>query len=174
MNSSADEAQRLLEARQWHARHWPQHDLMGIMRTTGWRPAALTPYLVRFDPMSIDVKTHRAREVERVCVAREYAIRREGHRTGEPVTAIDGGRLLGFRPDDTLSDGAAEAASNGWFDVDNEPPWDAWIAYDAAAGVLAAWVPPEFVDAVQDAVDANPEGCIYWLGDEEARRLASE
>jgi hypothetical protein len=89
-------------------------------------------------------------------------------------TGLEGGLLLAFDPDNTLSDGAARVASDGFFDDHNAPPWDTWITYvgDArAAGsgrqswtefdsFLVSWVPPDCVDAVRRGISAIPERCV--------------
>jgi hypothetical protein len=71
------------------------------------------------------------------------------------------GRLLLYWPDRNLADGAAEYASIGFFDVDNTPPWDVWVAFSGNA--LLSWVPAELVDSAGRGIDANPEGCIAWF-----------
>jgi hypothetical protein len=78
------------------------------------------------------------------------------------------GRLLSFAPDETLSDGAAEAVSQGFFNVENEPPWDLWLGYvvelgERRWGYVVCWIPPTFVQAAADGIDVNPEVCIDWL-----------
>jgi len=37
------------------------------------------------------------------------------------------GRLLCYFPDANLADGAAQVASEGFFDINNIPPWDTWV-----------------------------------------------
>jgi hypothetical protein len=39
------------------------------------------------------------------------------------------GRLLGYGPDETVWDGASEAATKGFFNCEDEPPWDLWLGY---------------------------------------------
>jgi hypothetical protein len=46
-----------------------------------------------------------------------------------PAATLAGGRLLLFDPEGTLSDGAAEASTDGFYDADNVPPWDTWVLY---------------------------------------------
>ena len=83
--------------------------------------------------------------------------------------SVGRGRLLVYFPDDELADGAAEVQSNGFFDVNNPPPWDTWVAMVEDAGrvehnpYLVSWVPPEFIPRVQRGIDVNPEECIRWL-----------
>jgi hypothetical protein len=71
------------------------------------------------------------------------------------------GRLLVFWPEETLfSDGAAEYSSCGYFDAENTPPWDTWIAF--SQGALLSWVPGELVELAGKGIEANPEQCIAW------------
>jgi hypothetical protein len=73
------------------------------------------------------------------------------------------GKLLLFTPQDSLSDGAATVASEGFFDVDNVPAWDTWIYFDGQR--LLSWVPAQLISRVQSGIDVNPEGCIGWADD---------
>jgi hypothetical protein len=82
-------------------------------------------------------------------------------------TAVDGtgyaksGRLLLYFPAENLACGAAQVSSGGFFDADNAPPWDIWVAYEGNA--LISWVPPGLIVAAQMGIDVNPENCIQWL-----------
>jgi hypothetical protein len=71
-----------------------------------------------------------------------------------------GGRLLLYTPSENLACGAAEASSNGFFDVNNVPPWDIWV--DFSEGTLVSWVPPALLDVAQMGIYVNPEACIRW------------
>jgi hypothetical protein len=71
-----------------------------------------------------------------------------------------GGKLLLFTPSDTLMDGAAEYSSNGFFDVNNVPPWDIWVAFSDQT--LVSWVPPMLVETAHMGIDADPAACIGW------------
>ena len=85
----------------------------------------------------------------------------------------EGGRLLAYFPDEDLACGGAEAASDGYFDINNVPPWDTWVLMieqpdqprGSVGNCLIAWVPPAFVSRAQHGIEANPEGCICWLDD---------
>jgi len=94
------------------------------------------------------------------------------------ATDLCGGRLLAYFPEDNLADGAAQTGSEGFFDVDNIPPYDTWVwmvrnvrAFDyrdggkgeLEANYLVAWVPPDFIELATAGVEANPEECILWL-----------
>jgi uncharacterized protein (TIGR02996 family) len=89
---------------------------------------------------------------------------------------LAGGRLLLFDPEGTLSDEAAEANSEGYFDANNIPAWDAWVWYaeEPAArqgdwtmwsSYLVAWVPPRLVELADGGIRVNPEQCIEWASE---------
>jgi hypothetical protein len=77
------------------------------------------------------------------------------------ATNLCGGRLLIYVPVENLADGAAEYASKRYFDVENAPPWDTWVAYSDRT--LLSWVPAELIALVQQGIDVNPEECIRWM-----------
>jgi len=101
-------------------------------------------------------------------------------------TALGGGRLLVYFPNYDLACGAAEQETVGFFDINNVPPWDTWVAYfqDEQQNIdsfdteyLIAWVPPEFLRLANEGIAVNPEQCILWLSDtsvELARTLRAE
>ncbi len=70
------------------------------------------------------------------------------------------GRILLCFPMETVSCGAAEAASRGFFDAEDVPPWDTWFWY--AGQVILCWVPDGFISRAQAGIDANPVDCIHW------------
>jgi len=70
------------------------------------------------------------------------------------------GRLLLYEPLETVDDGAASASSQGFFDVEDAPPWDTWFVY--SGGSIFCWVPDSLVQKAQAGIDANPVDCIHW------------
>jgi hypothetical protein len=87
---------------------------------------------------------------------------------------LAGGRLLVYFPDADLCDGAAEVESEGFFDVFNTPPWDAWVAFardrtephdPSYSNYLNAYVPPVFLKLCSAGIEVNPEQCIRWIED---------
>ncbi len=80
--------------------------------------------------------------VRAVATARLHALGRSWRRTIDP---LGGGLLLVHFPTPPHSHGAARAASDGYFDLRDAPPWDSWAAYieEAERSYLVAWVPPE-------------------------------
>ena len=93
----------------------------------------------------------------------------------KPITKDRGlrlGRLLCYFPEANLADGAAEVASEGFFDINNIPPWDTWVGLyrsdllDVGHKVyLISYVPEMFLRHAGKGVDVNPEQCIMWLHD---------
>ena len=82
------------------------------------------------------------------------------------------GRLLCYFPDADLTDGAAEVASDGFFDNHNVPPWDTWVGLyqsdlrDVSLKVyLISYVPEMFLQQAARGVEVNPEQCVMWLYD---------
>ncbi len=70
------------------------------------------------------------------------------------------GRLLLYEPTETVSDGAAQAASRGFFDAEDAPPWDTWFWLKEST--IFCWVPESLISDAQAGIDANPVDCIRW------------
>jgi hypothetical protein len=88
-----------------------------------------------------------------------------------PPEATVGGRLIAYSPDFNLACGMSEAETRGYFDVNNIPPWDTWVALLDVPNAkffensLIAWVPPAFVPLAQAGINVIPEICVMWLED---------
>ena len=89
-----------------------------------------------------------------------------------PASDLAKGKILLYAPDENLCDGAAEYQSKGFFDVDNVPPWDTWLAIEDSD--LIAWVPPSFCTVAQAGVDVNPEQCIWWADEKFVKGLLQQ
>jgi len=133
--------------------------------------------LRNFKPDVVDLLSQQT-QVFSVCLARSRHPSLSGKRTLSSITGLCGGRLLAYFPENDLADGCAERVSDGFFDVDNIPPYDTWVWMvrntrtrkyadheqpEEEANYLVAWVPPDFIPLASCGVDANPEGCILWL-----------
>ncbi|MBI1849021.1 MAG: hypothetical protein HYR85_01625 [Planctomycetes bacterium] len=75
--------------------------------------------------------------------------------------------LLLYSPLSNLFCGAAEQVTNGYFDVENIPAWDTWLAFgEIGAGwshpCLITWVPEWLSEIVENGIQVNPEACIAW------------
>lgn len=112
------------------------------------------------------LSTNRWDAVDDICEFRKYELVKAA------PNVRPAGRLLVYFPDEDLTDGAAEVASQGFFDVYNAPPWGTWVGYfeDGGAGprrpcYLLAWVPDALAAVASAGIDVNPEQCIAWLTD---------
>lgn len=86
--------------------------------------------------------------------------------------SLPAGRLLICTGDsESVTDGASELVSQGFFDVWDLPPWDTWIAYISEPGAsrsfryLLSWVPASAFDLVDEGIHFNPVDCIHWAAD---------
>lgn len=78
----------------------------------------------------------------------------------DPAVAGSKGRLLLYEPLETVTDGASDSSSRGFFDIEDAPPWDTWFLY--SEGSIFSWVPEALVQDAQAGIDANPVDCIHW------------
>jgi hypothetical protein len=148
---------RLLEAARWCASKLDPDDGANSLRS----PELAPPREGGWDAIVASVCERRARLLER---HPPYPLCRPP------------GNLLIFDPGQTLGDGAAMVESGGFFDADNTPPWDTWVAYvkeeprrpdswTRLDSYLLCWIPGEFVSLVRRAIDVNPEECLLWADD---------
>jgi hypothetical protein len=99
----------------------------------------------------------------------------EAEQGGEPepkpatgVGDLAGGRLLFCNLDESVIDGASEAESGGFFDVDDVPPWDTWVALHTdqrRTDVLVCWVPRELQELAERGIEVNCVDCVGWLAE---------
>lgn len=94
-----------------------------------------------------------------------------------PGLSLGKSRLLLYDPDETDESGGAMAASAGYFDESDAPPWDTWIAYvreqpleDSGSqrgweSYLVCWVPASLVSIVSEGIAACPGECLAWAAD---------
>jgi len=158
---------RLLRRDYMHSRLWRrgtelyrQADLRSIAPLS---QQLRTPGLAPTRPLSeVRTEPERAQVVSSVVLLRSQLLSSETDPAeGKSDSDLRGGRLLLYAPEENLADGAARYASCGFFDVDNTPPWDAWVAF--SHGTLLSWVPPQLLTLAQSGIDVNPECCICWM-----------
>jgi hypothetical protein len=156
-----------LLARSLEAAAWRSLSPEGVGKEAPFRSETLRP--LRDHPIDAAV-------VEDVVLRRR---RQVGTQDGGLVSAS---RFLVWFPDQTLSDGAAQLETNGYFDADNQPPWDTWLGWISAPIVrdislrkmLVAWVPEDLVKLVSAGVAVNPEECLQWLKDDGSIRMPGD
>lgn len=122
---------------------------------------------------------HRADVVKWLCADRARAIPnvREIRASRSRDDLVEGNLLL-YLPDQQLADGAAQDASGGFFDVNNTPACDTWVALIRDENIssrdqLICFVPREMRAVVQRGIDVKPEGCILWLRDSTSAAAAA-
>jgi len=142
---------RLNETALWCARFATLSNIQACLR-----PSSIAPH-----PLS----TNRWEAVDQVRHSRATDV-------GSPAAdSPPAGRLLLYFPDEEVWDGASEAASDGFFDVHDAPPWGTWVGYfeDEAArnspNYLPAWCPDALVGVASAGMAVNPVDCIKWLAD---------
>ena len=147
---------RLREAVEWAVDHSQGTDPRRSLRTHHLSPQLLT--------------ADRACEVRAVSCYRTTSLGKRPHRAVRDPTDLKDGRLVAFFPDAQLADGAAEAETQGYFDLHNTPPWDTWVglfrADRHASGFemyLVAYVPHRFVALAGGGGDICPDGSLMWL-----------
>jgi hypothetical protein len=123
------------------------------------RSEALRPFAQSLAQLGAD----HAAIMDQVAEARSQALKQSSKGSNSQSGDPCGGRFLLYAPEENLSDGAAEYASFGFFDVDNIPPWDTWVTMFGKH--LVSWVPPQLFRLVQQGLDVNPEQCIVWADD---------
>lgn len=91
---------------------------------------------------------------------RSTLIRAANINVADPAVMESKGRLLLYEPLETVTDGASDSSSHGFFDIEDAPPWDIWFLY--SAGSIFSWVPEAMIQNAQTGIDANPVDCIHW------------
>lgn len=96
------------------------------------------------------------------------------------TTETEGRILVTTAIKESVVDGAASAASSGWFDSNDLPPWDTWFAYArlntrrfTEREALFAFVPHAWEARVEQGMKVNPIDCIEWATEDDLRALES-
>lgn len=104
--------------------------------------------------------------------------RRELLHLNMPRTEMPGRILVTTAIEESVVDGAASAASSGWFDGNDLPPWDTWFAYArlntrrfTERETLFSFVPWSSEAAAEQGLKVNPVDCIEWATEEDLRAL---
>jgi hypothetical protein len=103
----------------------------------------------------------RAKIVQDLCYQRAALL------ADAPPRAAERGSVLAFDLEATFFDSVPASISGGFFDANDLPPWDTWIAYGKCAAlqsnVLYSWVPAEFEVVVGHAVRAHLSNAYAWV-----------
>lgn len=138
--------ERLAETISWCLRRAASEPLSEALRSPALAPPAAVPW---------------PETVRAVAASRLQALGRSWRRSLDP---LGGGLLLVYFPTPPHSRGGARAASAGYFDAHDAPPWDTWTAYieEARRSYLVAWVPPQALSSVTAAIAVAPSS-LGWL-----------
>lgn len=138
--------ERLAEAVSWCLRSASKAPLGTALRTPAFVPPPALPW---------------PETVRALADTRLQTMGRSWRRTLDP---LGGGELLIYLPRGQASGGAAQAASEGYFDARDLPPWDTWVAWvqEESREYLVCWVPLEGVPLAAAGIAAAP-GSLAWL-----------
>ncbi|WP_310395294.1 hypothetical protein [Hymenobacter sp.] len=77
------------------------------------------------------------------------------------------GEILAVEIDNTVVDGASEAASEGLVDGYDMPPIDTWFYHAEGDNgmILFAWIPKEFKWFADEAIAVNVVDMLRWFKD---------
>jgi hypothetical protein len=153
--------QALSETVAWCLRRSLPHDQF---RSSELDPSAFLR-VPPFGESNIGVWLERKREsyqsaVNAINANRSALVRDTNIEVADPAVAESKGRLLLYEPLETVTDGASDSSSRGFFDIEDAPPWDTWFLY--SEGSIFSWVPEALVQDAQAGIDANPVDCIHW------------
>ena len=103
-----------------------------------------------------------------VRIVAEARLQHLGRSWRRALKALGDGRLLVYFPTPPHSSGRAQAATDGFFDARDTPPWDTWVAYleEAERSYLVSWVPPTAIADVTVAL-TPPIASLAWLDESE-------
>jgi hypothetical protein len=149
----------LMETVSWCAPRASTSEVSNCLRTPALQPSALKG-LLRPSLRELLAPGRFKAAVDRLSKDRRRLLAQLHVLTGDGAPSDAGGRILVVSPNDAPIDGASEAASSGFFDAVDLPPWDTWIAYDAYC--LFSWVPPALTAFAQAGMDVNVSDCQRW------------
>ncbi len=96
---------------------------------------------------------------------------------------ISEGKLLCWDFDIYNDDGALQSLSNGFFGLNDDPPWDTWVHHFKARELvgkkkvtkeyLLCWIPYAFIETANEAIPAAVFNNLVWL-DELVRKPGVE
>ena len=114
---------------------------------------------------TIEAWIHKKRDCYRRAISwinqtRSELLKKVGIATSDAADALSKSKMLLYEPLETVSDGAAEAGSLGFYDQEDAPPWDTWFLY--AGSAIFCYVPESAITSAQAGIDANPVDCIQW------------
>ena len=68
-----------------------------------------------------------------------------------------------YDPSHSDSSGGSWAYSEKFFDFDDCPPWDTWVAFIPKGDYLICWIPEIFFPIAERGMEASPMQCLDWI-----------
>lgn len=79
------------------------------------------------------------------------------------------GKIIFANPTESITDGAAQDYSKGYFDVYEFPPWDTWIGvsdeFEISKNYILAWVPNSWLNYVYSGKEVSLMDNICWFNE---------
>jgi hypothetical protein len=148
-----------------------------LKRVLGMVPSKASLHMVESDEAAamIDATGQRREEL----LAESYIV-------PERNTTLAGGRLLAYFVGASAHDGTT-ASITDYFDIEDNPPWDTWVYFVAGKEQIVAskknsdfrsvldgstartidyaisWVPPRWIEDVEEAMRSEYMGAIMWI-----------
>ncbi len=159
------------------------HFQLRLTQTIAWCSSRINPEEPATCLRSFDLRPPGSWLLSRLDLSWEYivnAVAQERgqwlHNFGELPIGLQSGRLLmATSITDGTEDGATEVETQGFFDIEDLPPWDTWLCYlpgDPSNpryrhGCLVSWVPCEFIEVVEAGMEADCMDCLRWADNED-------
>lgn len=159
MNHRAQAERAIAETIAWCNRRLDQTDLQWCFRSPELCPI---PDLLASDDK--DPALLNEPEFIRSVIDRRSRLLREWSTLPYPLEST--GRLLIVFYEETNFNDATAFFSKGYFDGNDNPPWDTWAHQEGDA--LVAWVPNELVPLVQGSIDEEVVGMLIWADSPES------
>jgi hypothetical protein len=170
MIDSAELWRRVSEVELWCSRlETPEVDLARRFRSASLRPVDISMRGARLQALGAnDIYLARVRAVEDLVERREKLLGPSSQRASSFSRAMGG--MLAFNLDACFFDGAVSAETQGFFDDEDLPPWDTWIAYterhgagEAGENVLVSWMPESYRQLAERAIAVHMCNAYAWL-----------
>ena len=156
---------RLAEAILWCSGHLSPSDPALSLRSAILRP----PGLRVCDSLRIGLQEI----VNAVAGQRATLISNQDRNRMKPACDLAGGRLLiCTSATESIPDGHVSAASRGFYDEDDLPPWDTWLYYiqpdkeiivrSYQPEYLVSWVPKTWIELATIGVKEHFLDCMRW------------
>ena len=153
-----------------------QEDPLALKAVSILRTPSLEPTNFYLDLTTLE---RRRGAVSALAEERASLLTKVGKVPHEHGSDVKNGRFLLYDADASDASGGALVASAGFFDWDDAPPWDTWIAMFALGrkstsgtrwqSFILSWVPPRLIDVVNAGIAACPmKDCISWASDVKA------